>query len=76
MESDSVFNLGGALVLFYGTPSATKLGHLLSFSAGVMIYISFMDLLPEAAEGIGFVKANIAVRPPSTILHHLESFIL
>jgi ZIP family zinc transporter len=51
---------GGLLVLFYGTPSAAKLGHLLSFSAGVMIYISFMDLLPEAAEGIGFVKANIA----------------
>ena len=49
------------MVLFYGTPSAAKLGHLLSFSAGVMIYISFMDLLPEAAEGIGFVKANIAV---------------
>lgn len=49
-------------MLFFGTPSASKLGHLLSFSAGVMIYISFMDLLPEAAEGIGFVKANIAVR--------------
>ena len=53
-------------MLFYGTPSAAKLGHLLSFSAGVMLYISFMDLLPEAAEGIGFVKANIAVRPFSS----------
>jgi len=34
----------------------------MSFSAGVMIYISFMDLLPEAVEHIGFLPANIAVR--------------
>eukprot|EP01121_Diplochlamys_sp_Union-15-3_P015705 TRINITY_DN523_c0_g1_i2.p1 TRINITY_DN523_c0_g1~~TRINITY_DN523_c0_g1_i2.p1 ORF type:complete len:319 (+),score=40.71 TRINITY_DN523_c0_g1_i2:35-958(+) len=40
--------LGGLLVLFYGQPSTNKLGHLMSFSSGVMIYISFMDLLPEA----------------------------
>lgn len=63
-----LFPVGGLLVLFYGNPSASKLGHLLSFSAGVMLYISFMDLLPEAAEGIGFVKANIAVRRSSIIL--------
>lgn len=54
-------SLGGLLVLFLGKPSTTKLGHFLSFSAGVMIYISFMDLLPESAEHIGFFKANIAV---------------
>lgn len=57
-------------MLFYGNPSAKKLGHLLSFSAGVMIYISFMDLLPEAAATIGFAKANFAVRQ-----HILESFL-
>jgi ZIP family zinc transporter len=50
--------VGGILVLIYGQPNHTKLGHLLSFSAGVMLYISFMDLLPEANEEIGFAKAN------------------
>jgi len=51
--------LGGLMVLFVGEPSPRKLGHLMSFSAGVMIYISFMYLLPEAIEAIGFLRANI-----------------
>lgn len=33
----------------------------MSFSAGVMIFISFMDLLPESVESIGFVYANLYV---------------
>lgn len=52
---------GGLFVILYGKPDQFKLGHLLSFSAGVMIYISFMDLLPEASEKVGFVKANLSV---------------
>eukprot|EP01120_Amphizonella_sp_Union-15-10_P013224 TRINITY_DN6112_c0_g1_i2.p1 TRINITY_DN6112_c0_g1~~TRINITY_DN6112_c0_g1_i2.p1 ORF type:complete len:292 (-),score=36.96 TRINITY_DN6112_c0_g1_i2:22-897(-) len=50
--------IGGLLVLLYGKPSVTKLGHLLSFSSGVMIYISFVDLLAEAVGVIGFFAAN------------------
>jgi ZIP family zinc transporter len=51
--------IGGLLVIFFGAPSATKLGIMLSASCGVMLYISFMDLLPEAQEEIGYVMANI-----------------
>jgi len=51
--------VGGLFILFYGKPSATKLGHMLSFSAGVMVYISFMDLLRECVIRIGFFAANI-----------------
>ncbi|KAL6075909.1 Zinc transporter ZupT [Balamuthia mandrillaris] len=49
---------GGFAVLMFGNPDFWKLGHMLSFSAGVMVYISFMDLLPEAVEEIGFFAAN------------------
>jgi len=51
--------IGGLFILFYGKPDYTKLGHMLSFSAGVMLYISFMDLLIESINSIGIVHANI-----------------
>jgi len=50
--------IGGLMILFYGKPSNTKVGHMLSFSAGVMIYISFMDLLIESQMRIGAFMAN------------------
>lgn len=49
-----------------GAPTFRKLGHMMSFSAGVMIFISFMDLLPESVESIGFINANLYV-----IDHHI-----
>lgn len=51
--------IGGLFIMFYGQPSNAKLGHMLSISSGVMIYISFMDLLTESMIRIGFVMANI-----------------
>jgi zinc transporter ZupT len=59
---------GGLLVIFFGAPSATKLGVMLSASCGVMLYISFMDLLPEAQEEIGYVMANFWVNIAVNIL--------
>ena len=35
------------------------IGFFLGLSAGVMIYLSFIELLPYAIENIGFLKANI-----------------
>lgn len=35
------------------------IGFFLGLSAGVMIYLSFMELLPHAIENIGLLKANI-----------------
>jgi ZIP family zinc transporter len=51
--------IGGLMILFYGKPSNTKIGHMLSFSSGVMIYISFMDLLYESIIRLGFYTANL-----------------
>jgi zinc transporter, ZIP family len=41
--------LGGVIVVTIGVPSQRLLGHLLSFSAGVMLYISYGDLLVHSA---------------------------
>jgi len=51
--------LGGLFILFYGEPDNRKLGHMLSFSGGVMLYISFMDLLTESIAKLGFMTANL-----------------
>ena len=56
--------LGAVVVLAAGQPSPRKLGHLLAFSAGVMIYLSFADLLFSSIDQLSFLTANIAVCPP------------
>ncbi|KAH3760027.1 zinc/iron permease [Pelomyxa schiedti] len=49
--------IGGVLAFVVG---AERLGHMLSFSVGVMVYVSFADLLIEAIAEIGFGSANLA----------------
>lgn len=52
--------LGGLVVVALGRPSPHALGHMLSFSSGVMLFISFVDLMPEAMGQVGFGVANMA----------------
>eukprot|EP00879_Flechtneria_rotunda_P017993 GHRR01018857.1.p1 GENE.GHRR01018857.1~~GHRR01018857.1.p1 ORF type:complete len:329 (+),score=111.59 GHRR01018857.1:960-1946(+) len=51
--------LGGLLVIAQPTMNFRKLGALQGLAAGLMLSISLMDLLPEAAEEIGFIAANV-----------------
>ena len=53
--------VGGLVVLLTGEPDYRKLGVMLSFSAGVMVYVSFVDILGEAFADVGFELANAAV---------------
>ena len=43
--------------------SKRRIGHMLSFSTGVMMYLSFVDLFGDASEKIGAMYANIGVNP-------------
>ena len=52
--------IGSAIAFFIRTPKYSYLAALLGFSAGVMIYISFTELLGMAIKDVGFVIANIA----------------
>eukprot|EP00033_Pygsuia_biforma_P002133 GCRY01002368.1.p1 GENE.GCRY01002368.1~~GCRY01002368.1.p1 ORF type:complete len:265 (-),score=47.47 GCRY01002368.1:356-1150(-) len=53
-------SLGAFVVILFHDKSVRKLGHLLGFSVGVMLYISFVDLLEDSIHEIGFNLANIA----------------
>jgi ZIP family zinc transporter len=52
--------IGSAIAFFIRTPKYSYLSVLLGFSAGVMIYISFTELLGTAIADVGFATANMA----------------
>ena len=52
--------IGSTIAFFIRTPKYSYLAVALGFSAGVMIYISFTELLETAIGDVGFVRANIA----------------
>lgn len=52
--------IGSLIPIFFKKFNRKFLIFSLGLSAGVMIYISFAELLPEAIEDIGFTNANIA----------------
>jgi len=52
--------IGGLIVFFIRKPKLSYLSPLLGFAAGVMIYVSMVELLWESVEAIGFFLANVA----------------
>ncbi|HOY56446.1 MAG TPA: ZIP family metal transporter [bacterium] len=56
-----------AIFLFFGTQLKNKLDNLISLSAGVLLSVAFLDLLPEAAAG-GLVIEQLALMIFGTIL--------
>jgi zinc transporter ZupT len=53
--------LGGIIIILFDTPSPTAIGYLLSLSSGVMLYVSFFDLIPETIEKIGIAYCGLWV---------------
>jgi ZIP family zinc transporter len=45
--------IGSAIAYFIKKPKVAYLSFSLGLPAGVMIYISFMELLPDATEAVG-----------------------
>jgi ZIP family zinc transporter len=52
--------IGSAIAFFIRRPKYSYLSFLLGLSAGVMVYISFTELLGTAIADVGFLQANIA----------------
>ncbi|MFA5316035.1 MAG: zinc transporter ZupT [Dehalococcoidales bacterium] len=50
----------GGLICFFYQPKGGYLALMLGFSAGVMVYISFVELLGEAVSRVGFFSANLS----------------
>ena len=73
--------LGGLLVLFSKKASKKFLSVCLSFSAGVMLYVSFAEILPEAFESLeytyepGFLIATAAFFAGIVLMALVDKFI-
>lgn len=52
---------GGLLVVLQPSPDVRRLGVMQGMAAGLMLCLSFFDLLPEAIDKIGFKLANLWV---------------
>lgn len=52
--------IGGLIAYFIKKPKFSYLSFLLGFSAGAMIYVSFVELLSRSINKVGFPSANIA----------------
>ncbi len=52
--------IGSAIAFFFRRPKMAYLAFALGLSAGVMLYVSFMELLPNAIADIGDLWATVA----------------
>jgi len=52
--------LGSIISVFYRKPSQGYMAFTIGFSAGIMIMISFVELLQSGIETIGFIYGNLA----------------
>jgi len=52
--------LGGLVVVFVRKPGPRAMALIMGFSAGVMLLVSFAELLQEAVEQVGFASAYMA----------------
>ncbi len=52
--------IGSVIALFYRQPGPRYMAFTLGFSAGVMVLISFVELLPQGIEAVGFLTGYIA----------------
>jgi ZIP family zinc transporter len=51
--------IGSAIAYFIRKPKYSHLAVMMGFSAGVMVYISFAELLKTAVDEVGFAMANV-----------------
>ncbi|MFY9458012.1 MAG: ZIP family metal transporter [Candidatus Spechtbacterales bacterium] len=73
----SFLSMAGGIVLLWKEQIARKFSlFLISFSAGVLLGVAFLDLLPEALEEIGDIeKVSVAAVSAIVIFFTLERFL-
>lgn len=66
---------GSLLSYFIKKTNFSYLSFLLSFSAGVMIFISFIKLLTTAIEGVGFLQGNLGFFAGIVVIYLIDKFL-
>jgi ZIP family zinc transporter len=63
--------LGGLIVIFFGKPKEHTIGAMLGFASGVMLFVSFVNLVPETAEKIGNTNTAISFMIGMILFHFI-----
>ncbi len=67
--------IGSVLALFVRKPGSRLMTLTLGFSGGVMILVSFVELLPGGIEAIGFAPANLAFFGGMVVMFLIDELI-
>ena len=67
--------IGGLIAYFIKKPKFSYLSFLLGFSDGVMIYVSFVELLSKSVNNMGFLSANIAFFAGIVGIYFVDKFV-
>jgi ZIP family zinc transporter len=67
--------LGGLLGIFFRNPGPRLMALTLGFSGGVMIHVSYVELLQDGIDGIGFVPAHLAFFGGMVVLFLIDALI-
>ncbi|OVE80516.1 hypothetical protein BVY01_00040, partial [bacterium I07] len=67
--------IGSLIGLIVKKPSAKFMSFTLGFSAGVMILVSFVELLADSIDSIGFLSAHIGLFIGMILFFMLDFFI-
>lgn len=70
LASGSTAVVGGLLVVYFGVMSDRVLGHMLSFAAGVMLYISYGDILMHSIEDLDAAMSTAGASHDHHHHHH------
>jgi ZIP family zinc transporter len=67
--------LGGLMAFAIRHPGPKFMSFTLGFSAGVMLHVSFVELLPAAVEGLDFLRAHLAFFAGMGLLFLVDMFV-
>lgn len=67
--------IGGVIGILFKKENKKFISFVLGFAAGVMIGISFFELLPESIESTGFIRAGIAFFVGAGIMFAIDSLV-
>jgi zinc transporter, ZIP family len=67
--------IGSIIAYFLNKPKPQYISLILGFSAGVMLYVSFGELLHQALEKVGFLQANLGFFGGLAFIALLDIFV-
>ncbi len=67
--------IGSLLGLVFKKESSRFMSFIMGFTAGIMIGVSFFELLPSGLEAVGFLKAGIAFIAGFVFIFIIDSFV-